>query len=206
MNPTTTTLTRATRLLNPRALIGLSVCLTLAACGSTVKLDETPAAIDQRTGGTNATGQTGAQSSGTGQAGADSRAITEVQAGSGQQGTNDQLNDASGLLSERTIFFDYDSFTIRDEFRAMVEAHAQYLTANPDRRLVLQGNTDERGAREYNLALGQKRAEAVRRALASLGVTDQQVEAISFGEERPRNYGQSEESFAENRRVDIAYQ
>ena len=88
----------------------------------------------------------------------------------------------------------------------MVEAHAQYLTANPDRRIVLQGNTDERGAREYNLALGQKRSEAVRRLLAALGVTDQQVEAISFGEERPRNYGQSEESFAENRRVDIAYQ
>lgn len=203
MKPIPTPLISAIRLFRPRTLAGLSLCLTLAACGSSVKLDESnPATVEQRTGATQA-GQ-GAQSSGTGQAGADSRAITEVQAGDSQQ--TDQLNDPSGLLSERTIFFDYDSFTIRDEFRAMVEAHAQYLTANPDRRIVLQGNTDERGAREYNLALGQKRSEAVRRALAALGVTDQQVEAISFGEERPRNYGQSEEAFAENRRVDIVYQ
>ncbi len=203
MTPTTTPLTRTTSLLKPRTLIGLGLCLTLAACGSSVKLDESkPAVVEQRTGGTQA-GQ-GAQGTGTTQSGADTRAITEVQAGDSQQ--TDQLNDPNGLLAERTIFFDYDSFTIRDEFRAMVEAHAQYLTANRDRRIVLQGNTDERGAREYNLALGQKRSEAVRRALAALGVTDQQVEAISFGEERPRNYGQSEEAFAENRRVDIVYQ
>ena len=88
----------------------------------------------------------------------------------------------------------------------MVEAHARYLVENPERKLVLQGNTDERGSREYNLALGQKRAEAVRRALAVLGVSEAQVEAVSFGEERPRNVSETEDAYAENRRTDMVYQ
>lgn len=177
--------------------------LALAACGSSVKLDESPAQIENR--GNAARGGTagGATTSGIGGRNV-AESTTDAAAGTSVTGP-DPLEEPNSLLSQRTIFFDYDSFTIRDEFRAVVEAHAQYLTANPGRSVVLQGNTDERGAREYNLALGQKRAEAVRRALAVLGVTDQQAEAVSFGEERPRNFGQSEAAFAENRRVDIVY-
>jgi len=87
----------------------------------------------------------------------------------------------------------------------VLEAHAGFLLANPSRRIVIQGNTDERGSREYNIALGQKRAEAVRRALATLGVPEAQAEAVSFGEERPKATGTDESSFAENRRADIVY-
>ena len=87
-----------------------------------------------------------------------------------------------------------------------VEAHARFLTTNKGRRIVIQGNTDERGSREYNLALGQKRAEAVRRSLSLLGVPETQMEAVSLGEEKPRSSGTDEASLAENRRADIVYQ
>ena len=186
-----------------RLLVCSALTLTLAACGSSVKLDETPAQIENR--GTQAGGTVPGTASTTGVGGRNVAESTTDAAQNGASAGPDPLDEPNSLLSQRTIFFDYDSFTIRDEFRAVVEAHASYLTANPNRTVVLQGNTDERGAREYNLALGQKRAEAVRRALAVLGVTDRQVEAVSFGEERPRNFGSSEAAYAENRRVDIVY-
>ena len=90
----------------------------------------------------------------------------------------------------RVVYFDYDSFVIKPEFQALIEAHARFLKANRSRKVVIEGHTDERGGREYNLALGQKRAEAVRRALGLLGVADSQVEAVSFGEEKPAVHGQ----------------
>ena len=95
---------------------------------------------------------------------------------------------------------------VQPEFQSVVEAHARYLASNPTRKVVVEGNTDERGGREYNLALGQKRADAVRRALATLGVSDSQVESVSFGEEKPRSTGTDEASLAENRRADLRYQ
>lgn len=95
---------------------------------------------------------------------------------------------------------------MKDDFRPVLEAHARFLVSNPTRKVVLQGNTDDRGSREYNIALGQKRADAVRRAMVALGVAENQMEAVSFGEERPRNAGTDESALAENRRVDIAYQ
>ena len=94
---------------------------------------------------------------------------------------------------------------VKDEYRSVLEAHAGYLRARRDARVILQGNTDERGSREYNLALGQKRAEAVRRALGVLGVPDAQMEAVSFGEEKLRNEGDTDAAHAENRRTDIVY-
>jgi peptidoglycan-associated lipoprotein len=94
---------------------------------------------------------------------------------------------------------------VKPEYRPVLEAHAGYLMAKRDSRVILQGNADERGSREYNLALGQKRAEAVRKALAVLGVNDSQMEAVSFGEEKPRNEGQTEEAYAQNRRTDVVY-
>jgi peptidoglycan-associated lipoprotein len=111
-----------------------------------------------------------------------------------------------GALANRSIYFDYDSYVVKDEFKATVEAHAKYLVANKGRKILVQGNTDERGSREYNIALGQKRAEAVRKALSLLGVAEAQVESVSLGEEKPKATGADEASWAQNRRSDIVYQ
>ena len=106
---------------------------------------------------------------------------------------------------ERVVYFDFDSFEIRPEFAPVLEANARYLAADGSRRLALEGHTDERGGREYNLALVQKRAEAVRRAMGLLGVRDSQMEAVSFGEEKPALTGFDEAAFAKNRRVELTY-
>ena len=105
----------------------------------------------------------------------------------------------------KVIYFDYDSIVIKPEFQAVVEAHARLLRADRSRRVAVEGHTDERGGREYNLALGQKRAEAVRAALGLLGVPDAQVEAVSFGKEKPAAQGSDEASLAKNRRAEISY-
>jgi peptidoglycan-associated lipoprotein len=123
---------------------------------------------------------------------------------SGMRG-DDPRRDPASPLSKRSIYFDFDRFVVKDEYRPVIEAHASYLTSHRNSRAVMQGNADSRGSREYNLALGQKRAEAVRRALALLGVQEEQLEAISFGEEKPRAVGDSEQDYAENRRTDIVY-
>jgi len=178
-------------------LAGLTAAL-LSACSSGVKLEDTAqgaAPVESRTGDAGQAG-TGADASGAG-----SRGVQQV-----TLGDKDPLNDPASPLSRRSIYFDFDSFAIRDEYRGTIDAHARYLTSNQGRRVLIQGNTDERGSREYNLALGQKRAEAVRRALAVLGVSEGQMEAVSLGEERPRATGSDEASWAENRRADLVYQ
>jgi len=103
----------------------------------------------------------------------------------------------------RIVYFDFDSYAVRDDGRPVVEAHARLLTANRARKMTVEGHTDERGGREYNLALGQKRAEAVVRALTLLGATDAQLEAVSFGEERPSAQGSDEAAWAKNRRAEL---
>ncbi|MCD6735101.1 MAG: peptidoglycan-associated lipoprotein Pal [Burkholderiaceae bacterium] len=174
------------------ALVATMVAF-LAACSSVKLEDETagkgPAPIESRDGAGAAAG------------GASGRAVEPVSVGA-----TDPLNDPNSPLAKRSIYFDFDSFVIKDEYRGTVDAHARYLLAHNAKRVVIQGNTDERGSREYNLALGQKRAEAVRRAMSALGVPDRQMEAVSFGEERPRATGTDEASYAENRRADLAYQ
>jgi peptidoglycan-associated lipoprotein len=117
----------------------------------------------------------------------------------------DPLSDPSSPLAKRSVYFDFDVFVVKSDYQSLVEAHGRYLVANKSRRVVVEGNADERGSREYNLALGQKRAEAVKSRLALLGVTEAQVESVSFGEERPRANGKDEAAFAENRRADIVY-
>jgi peptidoglycan-associated lipoprotein len=116
------------------------------------------------------------------------------------------LTDPRNPLSKRSVYYDYDSFVVKDEFRPLIEAHGRYLRDNKAAHIVVQGNTDERGGREYNLALGNKRAESVKRALSVLGVQEQQVETVSFGKEKPRAMGSDEAAWAENRRSDIVYQ
>jgi peptidoglycan-associated lipoprotein len=115
------------------------------------------------------------------------------------------LKDPNNILSKRSIFFDYDSAVVKDEFRPLVAAHARYLTQNRPARMVIQGNTDERGSREYNLALGQRRADSVKQMMLLLGAQESQIETISFGEEKPRAAGKDEASYSENRRSDIVY-
>jgi peptidoglycan-associated lipoprotein len=105
----------------------------------------------------------------------------------------------------RIVYFDYDSYTIKPEFQSLIDGHSRFLKANAQRRISIEGHTDERGGREYNLALGQKRSEAVRRALALLGVNDAQIEAVSFGKEKPAVQGTGEDVWAQNRRAEIVY-
>lgn len=111
----------------------------------------------------------------------------------------------TGKLAERSVYFEYDKYDVKEEFRSLVEAHGKFLAGNPSRSVRIEGNADERGSREYNLALGQKRAEAVRRALTSFGASEKQLEATSNGEEKPKATGHDEKSWATNRRADLFY-
>ncbi len=117
----------------------------------------------------------------------------------------DARRDGENILNERLVFFDFDKSEIRPEFRAMLSAHTDYLVGNRGKAAMLQGHADERGSTEYNLALGQRRADAVREYLTAGGVYSDQLEAISYGEERPRALGSNESAWAENRRVEILY-
>ncbi|MBD8654402.1 peptidoglycan-associated lipoprotein Pal [Oxalobacteraceae sp. CFBP 13730] len=165
----------------------VSTAALLAACSSPTKLNETPVVEKSPTPAAPAA--------------ADPRDINPVQTGS-----VDPLNDPQGVLANRSVYFDYDSFVVRADGQPVVQNHSNFLTKNTSRKVLIQGNTDERGGTEYNLALGQKRAEAVRRSMASLGVSESQIEAVSLGEEKPKATGSNEESWAENRRADIVYQ
>ena len=124
---------------------------------------------------------------------------------SGTPGAMSPLKDPRNILSKRTVYFDYDSYVVKDEYRAMVDAHAKYLQANKGTRLTLQGHADERGSREYNIALGQKRADAVKKLMQLLGATEIQIETVSFGKEKPKAEGHDETAWAQNRRVEIIY-
>lgn len=116
-----------------------------------------------------------------------------------------KLKDPNSPLSKRTILFDYDSSAIRDEYRTLLEAHAEFLKSNPASKVILQGHADERGSREYNLALGQRRSESVYKALSLLGVGEPQMEAVSLGEEKPVAEGHDEAAWQQNRRTEILY-
>ena len=115
------------------------------------------------------------------------------------------LTDPNNILSKRSVFFDFDSFVIKSEAKPLIEAHARFLVQNPQMKMLIQGNTDERGSREYNVALGQKRADVVKQALLLLGSQEAQIESVSLGEEKPRCTDASEDCYAENRRGDMLY-
>lgn len=119
--------------------------------------------------------------------------------------TGNPLTDPNNVLSKRSVYFDFDSNAVKDEYRNMIQAHARYLNDNRSRNIKIEGNCDERGSREYNLALGQRRAEAVKKVITVLGVADGRIETVSFGEEKPKNPGHDEAAWAENRRADIRY-
>jgi len=115
------------------------------------------------------------------------------------------LKDPNNILSKRSVYYDFDKYDVKDEYKPMIEAHARYLRENGVTRMLIQGNTDERGSREYNIALGQRRSEGVKRMLLLLGGREDQIEAVSLGEEKPRAAGVSEEAWAQNRRSDMLY-
>jgi peptidoglycan-associated lipoprotein len=117
----------------------------------------------------------------------------------------DAEGPTAGQLQNRTIYFDFDSSEIKSEYDSLITAHARYLAANPKAKVRVEGNTDERGSREYNIGLGERRAQAVRRALMLQGVSDTQITTVSYGEERPAVTGHTEEAWSRNRRANIVY-
>jgi len=132
-------------------------------------------------------------------------AAAAAAAGSGSTLASASASDAALAMRDRIVYFDFDSFVIRTEARPIIEAHGRRLRADAKLHVALEGHTDDRGGREYNLGLGQKRADAVRKALSLLGVADSQMEAVSFGKEKPAVPGTSEAAMQENRRVEINY-
>jgi len=146
----------------------------------------------------------------TGKPGADVRSvdrpkIAAVDVTAGRKDAASALKDPASILSKRSIYYDLDKFDVRDEYRGLVEAHAKYLRENPAARILIQGNTDERGSREYNVGLGQRRSDNVKRMLVLLGAREDQIESVSLGEEKPQADGQSEDAWSKNRRSDILY-
>ena len=164
----------------------------LAACSSAPNQNQ-GAAVEDR-------------SSGAASSGVDGNRVTTVNANDGANGSAyPELRDPKNILSKRSVLFDYDSYVIKDQYRPLVEAHAKFLVSHPKVKMLIQGNTDERGSREYNLALGQKRADAVKKALGLLGVSEGQLESVSLGEEKPSCSDSGESCWAANRRGDMLY-
>lgn len=173
-------------------LLALGMSVLIAGCGSAVKLDEVPV-VDKA--GTSVGTQPGTEGAG---AAVGSGGVTPVAIG--------QTAQPGAMPSgPHIVYFDYDSFVIKPEFQATIETHARFIKANQARKVAIEGHTDERGGREYNLALGQRRAEAVRSALRLSGVSDGQLEAVSFGKEKPAVLGSDEAAMAKNRRAEINY-
>ncbi len=166
------------------ALLG-AMALVMAGCSS-VNLDNPP--VEDRSSGRGT--------------GSSSTAVAQTTVAPVDDGKAAQAAIAN---VSRLVYFDYDSYVIKPEFQAVIDAHARHIRADKSRKVVIEGHTDERGGREYNLALGQRRAEAVRRALGLLGVADSQVEAVSFGKEKPAVQGSTEAAWSKNRRAEISY-
>ena len=188
-----------------KTFISLLLALLLTACASGVKLNEVPV-VDKKASSVS----NGASSSGL----SDINPSTSSSSQQVQQPKStvepvnslaDENAPAGPANIEKIVYFDYDSFIIKPEFQSTIEAHAQFLKSNTRAKISLEGHTDERGGREYNLALGQKRADAVRQSLTLLGVATSQIETVSFGEEKPAMQGADESAFAKNRRAEFFY-
>jgi peptidoglycan-associated lipoprotein len=165
----------------------LVVAAVLAGCGSTVPLDSKPVTVVDKS-----------KADGAGQS-AGANAVTPVAVKSAS------LGDMGPENVGRIVYFDFDSAAVKAESREVILAHARYLRANPERRVVLEGHTDERGSREYNVALGQRRAESVAKTMLVFGVKANAMESVSFGEEKPAMLGSNEGAWEANRRVEITY-
>lgn len=184
---------------NTKLLSGLALALLLSACKSTPMVEK-PASVVDKSPATQAVTKPAEPS-------ADTNAVKEVAIdGNATASGNNPLKDPSNILSKRNVYFDFDSDAVKAEFRPMIEAHAKYLIANGNAKVILQGNTDERGTREYNLSLGQRRSVAVKQSLNLLGVQDKQIETVSFGKEKATEGCKDEACAKVNRRADIVYE
>jgi peptidoglycan-associated lipoprotein len=171
-------------------LCAVALAWILAGCAPGVRLDNVP--VEDR-GATQVNPDGAAGGAGTGAL----SGVVAVEAAHGDGGA------AAATAGAKVVYFDYDSFVIKPEFQSVIESNARFLLADRKRKLAIEGHTDERGGREYNLALGQKRAEAVRQALSLLGVEEAQLEAVSFGKEKPADLGNDEAALAKNRRAEL---
>ena len=176
-----------------KLIIGVSLAVLLSACASKDPVKETK--VEDRSPQTASTASSGTTPS--------TRGTQDTQI----KGTasNDPLKDPNSPLSKRAIYFDYDKDSVKAEYTAVIQAHASYLSQNRGRKIRLEGHADERGSREYNMALGQRRSDAVRKATAVLGVGNDRIETLSFGEDKPKSAGHDEAAWAQNRRVEIRY-
>ncbi len=178
-----------------RILTAVLATAILAACSSTPTKEQEGAAVEDRGGVTS------------------QQPATKPPVATGPSTTplvpksvsGDPLKDPSNVLSKRGIYFERDSNIVKEEFKPLIAAHARYLQQNRSQKMTVQGNADERGSREYNLALGQRRADAVKEMMTLLGAQSEQIETVSFGEEKPKSTGHDEASWSENRRADLAY-
>ncbi|MFW5426454.1 MAG: peptidoglycan-associated lipoprotein Pal [Methylophagaceae bacterium] len=180
------------------SLIWFAGCTTTGGNQAGANDENGDVMVEDRTGETS--GIDGDNASGTGIDGAE----TQVIVGEGDY-TGDEINDPNSPLANRVVYFEYDSSSVRFEDQATLEAHAAYLGENPNVTIRLIGHTDERGSREYNLALGERRALSIRQILMLQGATVQQFQVTSFGEERPEVEGFDESAWQQNRRVELIY-
>ena len=171
-----------------KVVLSIAMAVLVAACGSQEVKKDVPVA-DRTTPPSQPTQPTTGQTTPTTQP-----AITA-----------NPLTDPQNILSKRSVYFDFDSNAVKDEYRGLIQAHAKYMVDKRDAKARVEGNCDERGSREYNLALGQRRAEAVKKVMTVLGVQDGRIETVSFGEEKPADAGHDEAAWARNRRGDIKY-
>lgn len=181
-----------------KRLIGVVVlAVFLTACAGKKVKEEPAPAVEDKSPVTKVEPSAPPASTGMEESASSAAAKTEV--------VGNPLTDPNNILSKRSVYFDYDKDEVKAEYRPLVEAHAKYLQQNPKARLMIQGNADERGSREYNLALGQRRAAAVKSAMNVYGASDNQIETVSYGEEKQRCADRTEACWAENRRADIVY-
>jgi peptidoglycan-associated lipoprotein len=173
-----------------RFLIPALLALLIAGCSSTPDAPEQGGApVESRDAGS----------------GSGTSVTTVTTPGLGSTKLPPELTDPKSILAKRSIYFDYDKYEVKPEYKDLVTAHAKFLSSHGQFKMLIQGNTDDRGSREYNLALGQKRADAIKKMLTLLGAREEQVESVSLGEEKPKNEGQNEAAWAENRRGDMLY-
>ena len=177
------------------ACLTLALGAMLAACSGSPVDEQSPAGVEDRQ-----PGAAGAQTQPVKPGGVARVDLTA------KPGARSALTDPNNILSRRSIFYDYDSYDVKDQYKDLINAHARYLRDNPKTKMLIQGNTDERGSREYNIGLGQRRSDGVKKMLLLLGARETQIESVSLGEEKPRSEGHDEQAWSKNRRSDILYQ
>jgi len=171
-------------------LAAASIVALMAGCASTPK-EEPKAAVEDRTPSTAVPSQPGVTT------------VTPTAPRADQ--VPNVLKDPNNILSKRSLYYDYDKYDVKDEYKPLLQAHARYLSQNRNAKMLIQGNCDERGSREYNIALGQKRADGVKKMLLLMGAQESQIESVSLGEEKPRCTDATEPCYSQNRRSDMLY-